>query len=769
MLPVDQRVAFAVFAVVALACGARGLSQIVAQVRRGRSDSDNRADHPLKRSGYALVTTMMQVRVFRKRRVLSVFHSFIFYAFMLYIVVNALDAVDGYIVLRDVMPAWLANGYAALTDAFSVLAIVGVVAFVLRRFVLPQRKDFAFNERTLLHPDVRKGSIQRDSMIVAAFIVFHIGSRIIGNAARLAELGGDRWQPFGSSIAPLFAGAHAQAWREFGYWGALGSVLVFLSYFPYSKHAHLFMAPVKYFFHRETTSGELPAMHIDLESEAPALGVATIQDLSWPRLIDAYACIQCNRCQDVCPASVTGKALSPAALEINKRMVLNHTAEFGKNPLMLEAVLSPEAAWACTTCGACMQVCPTENEQMLDIIDVRRRQVMMEGEFPAPLQAAFRGMERNSNPWGMSQDKRMEWADGLHVPTVDEVTNPDVLYWVGCAASFDSSAQKTARATVQLLAEAGVSFAVLGKREKCTGDTARRAGNELLYQQMAKSAIDTLRDAKPKTVLASCPHCVNTISKEYPQFGGNFVVKHHTEYLSALVDAGRLKPVRGEDSVTFHDPCYLGRHRGTYDAPRELLHVISNDVKEMERSREGSFCCGAGGAQFWKEEEPGEERISENRFAEAKRVLGDGDKNVLAVGCPFCKSMLQSSPGAANSAIAVRDVAELLWDGVRRAKGLSVEGLSVKDSPVVTAPIAAGAVPNNVVPVVVIETAPLVKEATVDAPQAVARKKWQPKTTTAPLNDAAPQPEVSKAEDSPTPARKKWQPKKSSQDESEGQ
>ncbi|MEO6922867.1 MAG: (Fe-S)-binding protein, partial [Bryocella sp.] len=449
VLPVSQRVAFAVFAVVALFFGLRGLLTMVDRIRSGRPDTDARTNAPWRRGWYALRTAITQERVFRRRRVLSVFHAFIFYAFVLYVLVNALDAIDGYVELRNVLPGWMDATYGMLTDAFSVLAIVGVVVFVLRRFVLPQRRDFRFNERTLIAPRVRDGSMRRDSIFVAAFIVFHVGSRIVGNAAKLAENGGDRWQPFGTWIAPFFAGAHAQAWREFGYWGALGSVLLFLSYFPYSKHAHLFMAPVKYFFHREVTSGELPPMEIDLEGEESALGAGTIRELSWPRLLDAYACIQCNRCQDVCPASVTGKSLSPSALEINKRMVLNSSTEFASNPPLLTAVLSEEATWACTTCGACLQVCPTENEPMLDIVDVRRQQVMVAGKFPAPLQAAFRGMERNGNPWGLAHDKRMEWAEGLTVPTVEEVPEPDVLYWVGCAASFDPGAQKTARATVQ--------------------------------------------------------------------------------------------------------------------------------------------------------------------------------------------------------------------------------------------------------------------------------------------------------------------------------
>lgn len=802
MLPLHQRLAFAVFAVVLTVMSARGFYRMYLRVRRGRADADGRVDDVWQRALYALRTTLLQTRVFRARRVLSVFHSFIFYAFVLYLVVNAVDAVDGYVDLRPVGSAWMRALYGVLTDAFSVLAIAGVLAFVVRRYALRARRDFAFNGLTLLQGKVKRGYVRRDSAIVSAFIVLHIGSRVVGNAARLAMEGVDRWEPFGSWLAPVFAGPHAMVWRELGYWGALGSVLLFGVYFPYSKHVHLFMAPVKYFFRRDVGSGVLPLVKVDVGAEELHVGAARLADLSWPRLLDAYACIQCNRCQDVCPASQTGKALSPAALEINKRMVLNGIAEersafalagtaafergTDAGPLLMEAVLSPEAVWACTTCGACMEVCPTQDEQMLDIIDMRRNAVMVEGEFPAQLVAAFRGMERMSNPWGLAREKRMAWADGLHVPTVDEVPDPEVLYWVGCAASYDAGAQKTARAVVQLLAEAGVSFAVLGKRECCTGDSARRAGNELLYQQIAGEAVAVLQDVKPKTVLASCPHCVNTIEGEYPQFGGNFNVVHHTEFLARLVDEGRLQPVASEARVTFHDPCYLGRHRGTYEQPRNVLHVLSNDVVEMPRAKNNAFCCGAGGAQFWKEEERGTERVAENRFSEAEATLAGAEQKVLAVGCPFCKSMLASSTAAgATDAAAVKDVAELLWEGVQRAKEVGanpamqseavVQEVIARIAPVVV-PQASAAALSDADEGPVIEAVTVVQEpAATPEPEVgpVARKKWMPRgaaATKAAEADVLPavEPVVQKVSEEPasestttsaSPVRRKWTPK----------
>jgi Fe-S oxidoreductase len=782
MLPLAQKIAFLVFAGITGGFGAWGFYRLYRRIRAGRVDADARWDRLLARVWNALTTTLLQSRTFRKRPVVSFFHSLIFYGFVFYILVNFVDAVEGYVPVSVSSGSWWGAAYNLSADVLSALVMVGVVALVGRRFFLPSARDFRFNERTMLHEDVRRRYISRDSLIVSAFILFHVGSRAVGAGAKLAVEGPDRLQPFATLLSHAISPVHAEAWRVFGYWGALGSVLLFLMYFPYTKHVHLFMAPVKYLVAREASSGVLPALEVSLEAEEPKLGAKRLEDLGWPRLLDAYACIQCNRCQDVCPASATGKALSPAALEINKRMELNSLARSGSGfemgvesprPLLAFA-LSAEAAWACTTCGACMEVCPTQNEQMLDIIDVRRHQVMIEGEFPAQLQTAFRGMERANNPWGIGQEKRLEWADGLVVPTVEENPEPDVLYWVGCAASYDPQSQKTARAFVQLLTRAGVNFAVLGKKECCTGDTARRAGNEYLYRQLADQNVSTLTAVRPKLIVATCPHCMNTIGKEYRQIGGDFKVMHHTEYLESLVAEGRLEVEAAPAAVTYHDPCYLGRHGGVYDAPRNVLRVLTNDFVEMERKREGSFCCGAGGAQFWKEEEAGAERISDNRYREAaERLEGHGEGTVLAVGCPFCKSMLESTPGKGEGGgVAVKDVAELLLESVLRRAGESVGMVSV------------GVVQGVLEPVEVLASEPVVVEreveavaapAVMDVPAvaapAVVRRKWAPKAAVAgvppvaePVEAADPvlEASVEKAgEGGAAPARKKWEPKRS--------
>jgi Fe-S oxidoreductase len=800
MLPLPHKIAFLLFALLTLALGLEGFYRLYLRIRRGTPDPEPRFNNLPRRLTYALTTALLQTRTFKKRPTIGIFHSFIFYGFVFYGLVNLVDAMEGYLPLTVSSANPIGATYNLLADILSFLVLLGVIALVIRRFALPSRRDFRFNARTLLHRDVQHSKITRDSLIVSAFILFHVGSRAIGAGARIAAEGPnqiqDSLQPFATLLSHLFTPANAEAFRIFGFWGALGSVLAFLAYFPYTKHIHIFGAPAKYLVAREPTSGVLPPVNLNLETEdeanAQTIGANKLEDLAWPRLLDAYACIQCNRCQDVCPATATGKSLSPAALEINKRMELNDLASqqspfafspapFEKNspsprPL-LQFALSPEAAWACTTCGACMEVCPTQNEQMLDIIDIRRNQVMIEGEFPTQLQSAFRGMERAQNPWGINHEQRLAWADGLNVKTTDENPTPDVLYWVGCAASYDPQAQKTARAFVELLNHAEVNFAVLGKKECCTGDSARRAGNEYLYRQLADKNVETLNTIQPKLIVASCPHCMNSIGHEYKQIGGDYKVMHHTQYLESLVANKKLTPTPSEATITYHDPCYLGRHNGVYEAPRSLLHILSNTTPELPRNRENAFCCGAGGAQFWKEEEPGDHRISDNRFREVQQTLASatGEK-ILAVGCPFCKSMLGSTPSKADSEdIAIKDVAELLLEGVRRSKGLHAP-IPQKEPTPITAPPAAVAVsvppPTPFeIPTLSSSPTPVAAEPPKTNAPSPERKKWQPKATTStaaqpptqledqPIAITLANPQPSLTEAPPAPDRKKWQPK----------
>jgi Fe-S oxidoreductase len=606
-----------------------------------------------------------QGRIIRHRRVSSVFHFFIAWGFLYYFLVNAIDVLEGYIPGFRI-PGTVGDIYRLLADLLSVAVLVGMTYFLVRRFIA---KSPALNIRdnVKLHPKVQQG-VPKDSLIVGGFIWGHVGFRFLGASFLVALEKGDVWQPFANLVANMWAGFSPTTvlvgWH-LSWWLALGLILAFLPYFPYTKHAHLFVGPFNFMTRPQRLAlGAQEA--IDFEDESiEQFGVATLTDLTQTQLVDPFACIMCNRCQEACPAYTTGKELSPAALEVNKRYYI--WENMGKlaageedSTSLLEYAISKSAVWACTTCGACVEVCPVGNEPMFDILDIRRHQVLMESSFPNELKGAFTGIERNANPWQMAED-RLAWAKPLDfdVPTVEENPDFEMLYWVGCAGAFDPSAQEIARATATIFHAAGINFAVLGNDETCTGDTARRAGNEYLFYEMALMNIETLNGigADKKKIVANCPHCLHTIGQEYAAFGSNYTVLHHTQLITELIGSGQLKLNGNElEQVVFHDPCYLGRHNKVYDAPREALAKAGLTLLEMERNKSDSFCCGAGGAQMWKEEEHGTEAVNTNRYAEAQAT---GAKT-LAIGCPFCARMLNDANAAAGEPMAVKDVAQVV-------------------------------------------------------------------------------------------------------------
>jgi Fe-S oxidoreductase len=355
--------------------------------------------------------------------------------------------------------------------------------------------------------------------------------------------------------------------------------------------------------------------------------------------------------------------LSPAALEINKRYFLNTVDTLKDSPNLTEFAIPAEAVWACTSCGACVDICPVGNEPMRDILDIRRNLVMMENTFPKQLETAFRGMERAANPWGVPPAERMKWAEGLHVSTIEQNPEPEVLWWVGCAPATDARAQKTARAFATILNAAGVNFAVLGQNEQCTGDSARRAGREDIFFGLASANVEILNEIKPKRIVTTCPHCLHTLKNEYPAFGGNYEVIHHTQLINELITSGKLQlqphsPTEGKQTggVTYHDPCYLGRHNGIYADPRKVLNEVGSGLVEMPQHSDKSFCCGAGGTQMWKEEQPGTARVSAVRVAEARATGAE----TMAVACPFCMIMLTDAAKAETDPIKVVDLAEIV-------------------------------------------------------------------------------------------------------------
>ncbi len=667
MLTTPEKIIFILAVLGSLTLTSLAVRRIVRVIRRGHGRPDFTV---LRQRIWSVPLRIISFQpLFRFRPIPSLFHAFIGWGFLFFVLVNLADLLQGFIPGYTFLGAgWLGNLFLLGADVSSILVLTGISFMLVRRFIF-RSKNLTARSDILLHPKARTG-ILRDSAIVGAFVTFHVLARFIGETFKLAEHGPDPWQPFASAVAQLWhawdtsalvIGVHAC------FWISLGLILAFLPYFLYSKHIHLFFAPINFLLKPARRSiGELSRLDFEDES-VESFGVSRLEDLGWEQLMDAYACIMCYRCQQVCPAYNTGKVLSPAALEINKRYFLNYYGSEIANgkaspQTLVEFAIPEEAIWACTACGACIDICPVNNEPMRDILDIRRSLVLDENAFPQQLQTAFRGMERNVNPWNIPPADRLKWAEGIQVPTIEENPTPEIMWWVGCAPATDVRAQKVARAFATILNQAGVDYAVLGKNEQCNGDSARRAGNEYLFNEMASSNVEIINSVNPKRIVTTCPHCLHTLKNEYPAFGGNYTVIHHSQLIQELIESQKIKiapPPSSDtpnDAITFHDPCYLGRHNHVLEAPRSDLLALGQTFKELPRHGMKSFCCGAGGGQMWKEEEHGWEHVNANRFSEAEATNSD----VLAVACPFCLIMLTDAKKAVNSEMQVLDIAELV-------------------------------------------------------------------------------------------------------------
>ena len=575
-------------------------------------------------------------------------HAFIFWGFLV-LLPSILIAMIGAVDRRATLP-WLGHQgwYALAQDVFAVLVFAGVLAALFIRKVLRPRR-FA-------------GSHLREADLILGLIATIVVTLLLWHATRIA-LGLNEWprdwSPVSTALSHLFARGEATRVLERVFvWAHVLTILTFLAYLPRSKHLHIFTAAVNVWFGRPRARGRLEPLQFDdpnVPEDQLRFGSGTIAELNFKEVLDTYSCTECGRCQDACPAFATGKLLSPKLVIMGLR---DHLLNATETPLVPNAV-PEDSVWDCVTCGACVEVCPVSIEHVDQIVDLRRHLVMVQSSFPAEAEPMLRDVERASNPWGKAQSERADWAAELGVRVLEPGDPPpEYLYWVGCASSFDERARHTAESTAKLLARAGVDFAILGPRESCTGDPARRIGNEYVFQAFAQQNVEVLNEVGATKVITGCPHCFNTLANEYPDFGGNYEVVHHSELLAGLVSDGRLTPSRAEDRViTYHDSCYLARHNDVLAPPRELVSAVGRRV-EMERSRKQTFCCGAGGAHMWMEE-----RGSPINAERVRQAIGTG-ADTLAVACPFCTVMLDDGVQSAGEELRVIDVATLLVEAV---------------------------------------------------------------------------------------------------------
>jgi Fe-S oxidoreductase len=628
-------------------------------VRLGRP-VDRRGD--LARRAAREGSEVLGQRKLFQRAVPGLMHALIFWGFL--VLLTTIIEVIGQLI----DPAWeipVVGGspwLGLVQDVFAAGVVVGLAIAVWIR--------------TVQRPERFVGSHHREAYRILGLIFWIVLTLFLARGARIAfgHAEPSAWTPV-STAASQVVSALPDAWERWAMWTMLWIhlclILGFLVYLGYSKHLHIATSAINVFFANTRPRGTLTPLRIDLEAAEAAevhLGAATITDLTWKQELDLYACTECGRCQAACPAWNTGKPLSPKLLVMDLR---DHLFEQG--PKILEArkngeelepvalvpgVIDEEVVWACTTCGACMQECPVDIEHVDTIVDLRRNLVMAESRFPAEAGALLRSLEGSGNPWGMPQTQRADWAEGLGVRVIGEGEQaPEYLYWVGCAGSFDDRAKAISRAVVQVLQRAGVSFAILGPREMCTGDPARRLGNEYLFQTMAEANVQTLQAAGVTKVIANCPHCFNTLRNEYPDYGGRFEVIHHSQLIAQLVSEGRLRPNgRVDATVAYHDPCYLGRHNDIYRDPRRALEAVPGvQTVEMPRHGERALCCGAGGARMWMEERIGK-RINEERMDEAASTGAD----TVGVACPYCLIMLDDGARARGDETRVLDLAQVV-------------------------------------------------------------------------------------------------------------
>lgn len=617
-----------------------------------RGAAENRFDRPLERVVHLLRYAVLQAGVWR-RAYPGVFHAMIFWGFIVLTIATTVVMIDYDFGIPIMRGRFYLYFQSLFVDVCGVLAMIGI--------------GMAGYRRWLVRPKQLVFTTEASGLLILIFAILLSGFLVEGWRIAATDDPWRAWSPAGNLVAkvssPLMShdallAGHATLW-----WTHLALVFGFIAWVPYTKLAHVLTSPANIYTARLAPIGAT-LRPVDFDTEGK-LGIDSLSAFTWKDLLDFDACTECGRCTAACPANRVGKLLSPRDIILDLQKLMHDPARaWSESFVGATPALSAEALWECTTCGACVESCPVAIEQMPKIVDARRFLVMEEAEFPDTMQQAIQSLETRGHPLRGAAFSRVDWAQGLDVKTLADTRDAEVLLWVGCGGALVERNQKVVRAIAQLLEKAKVKFAILGREEKCTGDPARRIGNEFLFSTLAQENIATLDKYQVKKIVTSCPHCFNTFRNEYPQFGGRYEVYHHSEFLAQLVRQGRLPADATEDrKVTFHDPCYLGRHNGVYDAPRELVQISTTSAPiEMQQSRENGFCCGGGGGMSFIDEPPNQ-RVNQER---ARQVLETG-ADVVAVGCPFCMTMLEDGINArkGDRDVRVLDVAELLWESVQ--------------------------------------------------------------------------------------------------------
>ena len=613
---------------------------------------------------FRTITNVFAQRKVAKKRYPGLMHVLIYSGIIVLFIGTTLVMIDSDLWVplfhKQILVGYFYLTFESFLDAFGIVAIIGLLIAIFRRFVsrppnLPTSRDDLFIYSTLI-------------------VILLTGYLLEGIRLAVDKPAWAPWSFIGYRVAlfldsrGLVGPSIVQFYQGLWWFHALLAFTAVAS-IPYTKLFHIFTSPLNALFIHLRPKGQLSSP-FDLRQVLASgsfdvkVGASAITDFSWQQRLSFDSCTQCGRCTNACPATAAGTLLSPMHLILKLRnvMLTQSTLDGGSSSSIMPGIVNPEELWACTTCRACVNECPVLIDHVDAIVDMRRH-LVGEGKLDRPKRDLLTNLGNSSNPYGLPQSDRMKWAEGLGVKTAKEQPEFDVLYWVGCSGSYDPRNQAVSRAMVKVLQAANIRFVILGTEEKCNCEAARRLGEEGRFQQSAIELAEVFKKYNVKTVLTQCPHCFNTFKNEYPEFGTDFTVIHHSQFIEQLIKTGKLKLNPGaKRTITFHDPCYLGRYNGIFDSPREIISSLAPTATvEMKRSREGSFCCGAGGANFWYKVEQ-KKKVGAIRFEEAQETQA----NILATGCPFCTSMLEDASVAAGAkeSITVRDIAELVAEQI---------------------------------------------------------------------------------------------------------